>query len=280
MHVATLETRATAAQPVISTPSARKATVPVGVPRAVETVAVSVTDCPNPEPPAGLAVSAVVVVPAVTVWARALDVLAANDVAPEYTAVMLRAPRASVEMAQVAEPEVMGLARQPAMSTPSVRKVTVPVGVPPLEATAAVNVMELPRVLVVDGALRVVVVVAWLTVWARAADALGWKVAVPAYSAVMLCAPTARVAIAHEAVPPDKAIALQEAMTTTPSLNSTVPVGVPLPEPTVATKVTDWPKVVVVPAAESVVVVGVVPAGFTVYGRSAEVLVRYEALPP
>src|SRR5687768_1992854 len=130
-------------------------------------------------------------------------------------------------MAHVAEPEAMGRATHAAKSTPSTWKVTVPVGTPPVEVTFAVNVTELPKLLEDDGAVTDVVVGAWFTVCARAAEALARNEAEPEYSAVMLCAPTASVLMEQAAEPPERLTALQEPIVTPASLNTTVPVGVP-----------------------------------------------------
>lgn len=260
----------------MSVPPSLKAMAPGGEPPAEDTVAVKVTFWPKVVLVADWAMT-MLVMAGLTVWLRTTEVLAANEVAPEYEAVSVCAPRASVAMAQVAEPEAMGRATQAAKSTPSTWKVTVPVGTPPDEVTLAVNVTELPKLLKEDGAVTEVVVGAWFTVCARATEVLAMNDTEPRYSAVMLCAPTTSVLMEQGAEPPDTVTALQLGMVTPASLNTTVPVGVPPLEETVAVKVYDWPKVLVSPPEP--VIFTAVAAWLTSCARSAEVLPVNDALP-
>lgn len=74
-HVATPDESATAEQPVITVPSALKATAPTaGAPEMGVTVAVKVTVAPTVLAPCGEEVSAVVVEAAVTLWVNVDDV--------------------------------------------------------------------------------------------------------------------------------------------------------------------------------------------------------------
>ena len=66
------------------------------------------------------------------------------------------------------------------------------------------------------------------------------KVALPAYWAVRVCDPALRALVVIDACPPASRVSVPSDVT--PSKNSTVPVGVPAPEVTVAVIVTDCPK--------------------------------------
>jgi hypothetical protein len=126
--------------PRVVVPS-RNVTEPVGVPPAPVTVAVNVTDWPTCD---GLMedVSAVALVPRTT-WEVALDVLDAKFASPAYFAVIECVPAVSVDVANVATPELR--VPDPRVVAPS-RNVTVPVGVPPVPVTVAVNVTDWPAV--------------------------------------------------------------------------------------------------------------------------------------
>jgi hypothetical protein len=171
LHDAVPEARLTAVHPVIATPPALNATVPVGVPPVDDTVATMLKDCPKVLEVAE-AVSVVVVAAAVTVCARAADVLALWVVLPAYSAVIEWLPIASVLTRQEAAPEPSASALQPVMVVPPSLKVTEPVGVPEVEATVAVKVKAAPKVLVVAAADKVVVDATGFTVCGRPADVL------------------------------------------------------------------------------------------------------------
>jgi hypothetical protein len=92
----------------------------------------------------------------------------------------------------------------------------------------------------------------------------------------MECAPSAKAEVVNTAFPlmrpPDPS-------TVRPSLNVTVPVGVPLPGATtltVAVNVTDWPNTDGL--CEELTTVEL-PALFTVWDSAGDVLVAYAALP-
>src|SRR5262249_9556383 len=74
------------------------------------------------------------------------------------------------------------------------------------------------------------------------------------------------------------AFSVPEPIWAAPSKNVTVPVGVPVPDVTVAVKVTDWPNVLGVGAPVTVVVVAAVPA-VTVCVTGGEVLDANPAAP-
>ena len=118
---------------------------------------------------------------------------------------------------------------------------TVPVAV--AGDTVALNLTLVPKVDGLRLEVRVVVVPAGLTVWASEVEVLPLKVASPPYTAVIECAPPARLAVERVATP--AALSADEPRVVVPSLKLTPPVGVPVPEEdvTVAVNVTDWPYV-------------------------------------
>src|SRR5574338_1098010 len=127
--------------PRIVAPS-KNVTVPVLVPDAGDTgdtVAVNDTDWPESD---GFAFDDMVVVvpPLLTVCVIAGLVLGSKLESPEYTAVMLCVPVASVD---VNEATPLASVPEPILLRPS-RNVTVPVGVPPDPVTVAVNVTVWP----------------------------------------------------------------------------------------------------------------------------------------
>lgn len=124
--------------PRVVVPS-RNATVPVGVPTAV-TVAVKVTVCPAVEGFSEEA-TAVVVGRPTTVCVSAAEVLPANVASPEYFAVIECEPAVSVEVVNVACPTLR--VPVPMLVAPS-KNVAVPVGVPAVAETVAVNVTDCP----------------------------------------------------------------------------------------------------------------------------------------
>jgi hypothetical protein len=137
-------------------------------------------------------------------------------------------------------------AAQPAIETPPSVKLTVPVGLKPV--TEAVKVTLAPAT---DGLAELdsaVVLVALLTTCEKLGLVEPLLVALPLYTALMLCVAMLRLLVAQVAVrilpEPVSAAAVQPAIEVAPSLKFTVPVGaLPL---TVAVKVT------LVPAVEGV----------------------------
>ena len=120
-------------------------TFPVGVPApgaTAATVAVKVTDCPNTD---GLAeeVTVVVVLAWFTVCDTVLDVLVPKLVSPPYTAVIECEATESAAVANVATPDPFSVP-VPRVVAPSLN-VAVPVGVPPVPVTVAVNVTDCPK---------------------------------------------------------------------------------------------------------------------------------------
>jgi len=127
--------------------------------------------------------------------------------------------------------------------TASSRNVTVPVGVPVVVGvTVAVKVTDCPNT---DGFVAeesAVSVAPGLTVCVRAADVLPAKLASPPYTAVMGWVPTVSVVVVKVATAAPFSVPVPRVVP--PSLNVTVPVGVPAPAVTVnvAVNVTDCPK--------------------------------------
>ena len=130
---------------------------------------------------------------------------------------------------------------------PSTLNWTVPVGVPAPGAaadTVAVMVMDWPNTEGLAEEASDAVELAWLTVCVIADDddVLPLKLVSPPYTAVILCDPTdsdvvLKVAVPEPSVPVPRVV--------DPSMNVTVPVGVPAPGATAATvavNVTLWPK--------------------------------------
>src|SRR5207245_2538226 len=137
---------------------------PVGVPPDPVTVAVNVTACPTFD---GFRLDATVVdVVAFTVCVRTEDVPPVYVVSPPYTAVMLCGPAASVDAEWVPLLAPFSLP-VPSVNVPSLN-VTVPVGVPPVLVTVAVNVTDWPTFEGFVLEATAVVVVARLTVCATA----------------------------------------------------------------------------------------------------------------
>lgn len=167
----------------------------------------------------------------------------------------------------------------PSVVAPSL-KVTVPVGVPVAGAvaeTVAVNVTDWPDT---DGFAELtatVVLPPLFTVWLRVEDVLVAKLVEPPYEALIEWLPTARADVENTAEPE-----LRDAVPSVfaPSLNVTVPVGVPEPGATAATvavKLTGWPKTDGF-AEETIAVV--VPAVFTTWLRVDDVLALKLLEPP
>src|SRR5438067_1065774 len=147
---------------------------------------------------------------------------------------------------------------------PSAKNCTCPVGTPgpgAAGATVAVKVTGWPNT---DGltvaVTPVVVVAAGMTVWVTGAEVPGLKLPSPAYVAVTVWVPAARVAIEAAVADPSTSGTV---WTSAPSTkNDTVPVAVPAPGATgatVAVNVTGWPKVEGLGVDPTVVVVSAVP---------------------
>jgi hypothetical protein len=119
-------------------------TEPDGVPPVEVTVAVKVTDCPEFDG-FGVDVTAVEVAKLVglIVSVRVPLALFCHPVAPVKLATMLWLPVASVEVLNVATPDVLTATLEARTVSPSV-KVTLPTGVPPELVTVAANVRPCP----------------------------------------------------------------------------------------------------------------------------------------
>lgn len=129
----------------------------------------------------------------------------------------------------------------PRVVAPSL-KVTVPVGVPlpgEFALTVAVKVTDWPETDGFAEDVTDVVVSSVLTVCVKAELVLVLKLPSPPYTAVIECDVTLNPFVANVAWPP---LSVPVPKVVAPSLNVTVPVGVPLPgelAETVAVKVTD-----------------------------------------
>ena len=117
-------------------------TGPVGVPMDDVTIAVKVTADPKADG-FRLELSAVAVGATFTVWVTAGAVLAPKPLAPEYPAITVWVPTVRFETLMLAWPSARVWV--PRVVAPSVN-VTVPVGVPEAEVTAAVKVTADPNV--------------------------------------------------------------------------------------------------------------------------------------
>jgi hypothetical protein len=151
-------------------------------------------------------------------------------------------PTASVDAEYIAWPLLFS-EPLPRVELPSMN-VTVPVGVPipPVGVTVAVKVTDWPRVDGFADDATDAVVDDWLTTWLNAADVLPAKFVSPPKTAVIECVPPVSVDVEYMAWPllfsdPLPSVEL-------PSMNVTVPLGVPVPlfGVTVAVNVTDWPR--------------------------------------
>src|SRR5438034_7016173 len=120
-------------------------------------------------------------------------------------------------------------------------KVTVPVGMPEPGATAvtkAVKVTAWPAAAGLSDEVSVVLVDALLTVWLVIDEVLEAKVVSPLYTAEMAWEPAVSVDAVKVAVPP---LSVAVPIVLVPSLNVTMPLGVPVPggkAATVTVKVT------------------------------------------
>lgn len=146
------------AEPSVVLPSL-KVTVPVGVLPLPNTVAVKVTGWPNAD---GFRDDIRAVFDGVeawlTTWVSTAELLPLKLLSPPYTAVMEWLPTVSPEVVRPACPEPFR-ATIPKSMLPS-KKVTVPVGVPPLPVTVAVKVTACPAKEGFSEEITVVVVVA------------------------------------------------------------------------------------------------------------------------
>src|SRR5689334_6842520 len=122
----------------------------------------------------------------------------------------------------------------PSVVAPSLN-VTVPVAAE--GETVAVNVTGTPAPAGFSDEVSEVVVAAWLTVCATAAEVLAALLLSPPYTAVCECVPTVSVVVEKLAVPP---ATVPVPIVVAPSLNVTVPVA--FEGVTVAVSVTDVPK--------------------------------------
>lgn len=126
----------------------------------------------------------------------------------------------------------------PIVEPPSLN-VTVPVGIPCVDVTVAVNVMDSPKTEDKFDELTLVFVLACWTVCVITLEVLAPKLLSPPYAAVIGCAPAVSVEVMKVAMPlPFNVPAPMELL---PSLNVTLPVGVPCVDVTVAVNVTLCP---------------------------------------
>jgi hypothetical protein len=158
-----------------------------------------------------------------------------------YTAVIECEATVSEAGVNVATPELSALVANELV--PSLN-VTVPVGVPvpgEVAVTVAVRVTDWPDTEGLTDDARTVPLLALVTVCVTTPEVLVLKLLSPPYTAVMLCADTESADVAKVVEPPLK---VPVPIVLTPSLNVTVPEGVPDPGATgltVAVKVTVWP---------------------------------------
>lgn len=126
----------------IPAPPSENVTVPVGVPEPLVTVAVSVIEAPKDD---GLSDEATVVVVGMplTTWLRIVDVLGSKVASPWYAAVMECVAATSADVEIEAWPAFK--VPLPIEVAPS-KKITVPLGVPDVLVTVAVNVTVCPAV--------------------------------------------------------------------------------------------------------------------------------------
>jgi hypothetical protein len=130
------------------------------------------------------------------------------------------------------------------MATPSLKNVTCPEGRPPDgDATVAVNVSAPPSATGFTDVFRATVAgVPPVTDCDTGPDALERKPASPPYWAVIVCAPAERLDVVNVACPlSNDPFTFPVPIGTPPSLNVTVPVGMPTGDVTRAVKVTGWP---------------------------------------
>ena len=117
-----------------------------------------------------------------TVWVNTGEVLPLKSVLPAYTPVIEWLATDKVDVVNVALPLLS--VPVPSVVDPSL-KVTVPVGVPPLDVTVAVNFTEAPKVDGFSEDVTEVELAAALTVCVSTAEVLPLKLVLPPYTAVM-----------------------------------------------------------------------------------------------
>jgi hypothetical protein len=221
----------------------RNVTVPVGVPLPDGvTVAVNVTTCPTIDGFKDEASIVVVAVFATTFCVIAGDVLPFELVSPPYSAVTVWRPMPRVERGKVADPFTNDAV--PSTVFAPCLKVTVPVALPPYcPVTVATKLTVWPTVEGFGLEFNVVVVPALPTDCDTAEDTLAPTFPFPAYAAVMLWPPADNAVVAKAASPEPFNVA--DPIVAAPSLNVTMPVGVPEPTDgvTVAVNVTIWPQI-------------------------------------
>jgi hypothetical protein len=214
-------------------------------------------------------------VAAVMLIESALEVDVAKVASPPYCAVIECVPAASVEVANVAEPEPFSVP-DPRLVAPS-RNITVPVGtfVPLAGVTLAINETLAP-VVPVAGPVSIVVVemsAAAFTVCVSAGEVSAAKFVSPLYCAVIECDPGVSAVVDNVAFPPAPTVPIPREVA--PSKNVTVPVIVPaVAEETVAVNVTLAPVVDGFKADVTTEVVAAFVPAFTVSVSAGEVLVE------
>jgi hypothetical protein len=166
-----------------------------------------------------------------------VEVLPAKLASPVYTAVIEWLPVASALVVNVAAAEAFN-APVPSVVAPSLN-VTLPVGVPAIvEVIVAVNVTDCPNVDGLTDEMTAVTVAGKFTDCVTVFEVLAAKFASPGYVAVIGWFPVARVLVMNVATPTPFSAPVPNVLA--PSLNVTVPVGVPADvEVIVAVKVTD-----------------------------------------
>src|SRR5437867_1116463 len=153
-------------------------------------------------------------------------------------------PTLSEDVAQLARPWLRERLLQLVMAVPPSWKVTFPAGVPAPGLLAVTVAVKVTDCLNTDGLTEELadVVVPYFVVCVSLDEVLPLKFASPPYDAVIGCAPTASVLVTNVAWP--EAFRVPVPRVVGPSLNVTVPVGVPAPLVfafTVAVKVTGCP---------------------------------------
>ena len=163
-------------------------------------------------------------------------------------------PTTSVVVLKLAMPEALTATLAASVVAPSVN-VTVPDGTPAADVTVAVNITDCPNVDGFGVELTAVEVLPCTTCGVPAVPLLSAQPVVPVNDAVIVCLPTASALVLNVACP----LALTatfDAQVEAPSVNVTVPTGIPAADATVAVNVTDWPKVDGFGAELTAVVVG------------------------
>jgi hypothetical protein len=158
---------------------------------------------------------------------------------PPYTAVMVSVPTGSVVVVKLAALPLREAL--PRLVLPLLN-VTVPVAVPPnCPETVAVKVTDWPEGEGFSDEVKVVVEPAFPTTWLTAVDVLPAKSESPPYAAVMESVPTGSAVVVKLAAPPLSAPVPREFVLFRNVTFSPLG-GAPLPEDTVALRVTGSPK--------------------------------------